>query len=311
MTSEPEPSKTEPGKTEPSTREEREALASRMTERLCDSVEQLLGEQYRVQPGVRPNYFADGLVVDAFRVTERCPRKLAGPSSDYRDSVAMSRRRIGLLAVRELANSAGTSQPMLVSTAVQQVMADAANWPISLRDWVDSLDRAGQAAVAAAAITWAESALRLVGRDSRVKWAEPSQKPKWNVPGRLVQLSASVDAVLGGVSSGEKLLILSDAVPGPADRLRAGFTALVRTLGARHAPLRVTVGSPATGLLQPIPVTQELLELAADRALEMIGLLANPDSAGTVPGKWCGYCHLLEHCDAGRTQLAAGGSATM
>ena len=144
-----------------------------------------------------------------------------------------------------------------------------------------------------------------------MKWAEPSQKPKWNVPGRLVQLSASVDAVLGGVSSGEKLLILGDAVPGPADRLRAGFTALVRTLGARHAPLRVTVGSPATGLLQPIPVTQELLELAADRAVEMIGLLANPDAAGTAPGKWCGYCHLLEFCDAGRTQLAAGGSATM
>ena len=115
MTSEPEPSKTEPGKTEPSTREEREALASRMTERLCDSIEQLLGEQYCVQPGVRPNYFADGLVVDAFRVTERCPRKLAGPSSDYRDSVAMSRRRIGLLAVRELANSAGTSQPLSIA----------------------------------------------------------------------------------------------------------------------------------------------------------------------------------------------------
>ena len=289
---------------ETSTREGRQALARKMTERVCDSVEQLLGEQYRVEPGVRPNFFAEGFVVDAFRVTERCPRKLAGPQSDYRDSVAMTRRRVGLLAVRELANSAGTSQPMLVSAAVQQVMADPTNWPASLRDWVDSLDRAGQAAVAAAAITWAESALRLVGRDARVKWAEPSQKPKWNVPGRLVQLSASVDAVLGGVATGEKLLILSDAVPGPGDRLRAGFTALVRTLGAKHAPVRVTVGSPATGLMQPIPVTQDLLELAADRTVEMIGLLANPESAGTVPGRWCSYCHLLDQCDEGRTQQA-------
>lgn len=299
-------SETEPSEIAPSTREDRQALAARMTKSLCDCVEELLGEQFCVQPGVRPDYFADGLVVDAFRATERCPRKLAGPPSEYRDSVAMARRRVGLLALRELANSADSSKPMLVSAAVQQVMADPANWPTSLRDWVESLDRAGRAAVSAAAITWAESAVRLVGRDHRVKWAEPSQKPKWNVPGRLVQLSASVDAVLGGVASGEKLLILSDAVPSPGDRLRAGFTALVRTLGARHAPVRVTVASPATGSMQQIPVTPELLQLAADRAVEMIGLLAKPNSAGPVPGRWCGYCHLLEQCDEGRTRLVTG-----
>jgi len=291
------------------TREGREALATRMTERLCDSLDQLLQDRYCVQPGVRHDYYTEALLADAYSATERCPRKLAGPKSEYRNSVAMTRRRIGLLAIREVANCPEVSQPMLVSVAVERVMTDPTNWPASLRDWVDSLDRAGQAAVAAAAITWSDSALRLVGRDLRVKWAEPSQKPKWNVPGRLVQLSASVDAVLGGMASGEKLLILSDAVPGPGDRLRAGFTALVRTLGARHAPVRVTLGSPATGLLQPIAVTEELLELSADRALEMIGLLANSDSAGTVPGRWCGYCHLLAQCNEGQAQLA-GGSAT-
>ncbi|MEX0768315.1 MAG: hypothetical protein WD029_07580 [Microthrixaceae bacterium] len=292
------------------TREGRKDLATRMTERLCDSLDQLLADRYRVQPGTRHDYFSEALLVDSFSATERCPRRLAGPTSDYRNSVAMTRRRIGLLAIREVANASDTSQPMLVSAAVDRVMTDPTDWPMSLRDWVDSLDTAGQAAVAAAALTWADAALRLVGRDARVTWAQPAQKPKWNVPGRLVQLSASVDAVFGGVVSGEKLLILSDAVPSPGDRLRAGFTALVRTLGVRHAPVRVTLGSPATGFLQPITVTEELLQLSADRAVEMVGFLAHPASAGTVTGRWCNYCHLLGQCEAGQAQLA-GGSATI
>ena len=86
-------------------------------------------------------------------------------------SLHVSAAATGLLALRRLGDDASDARD--VATAVDEVLADAADWPVQLRRWVDELDRAGRAALAAATITWCTSVLRLVGRDPRIRWADP------------------------------------------------------------------------------------------------------------------------------------------
>lgn len=293
-----------------SDRDARRQLAATATARLVSSIDATLGEQLVVEPGKKPDYFADGVSLDAFSLLERCPRRAAHPPDDFENSVATSRRRIGLLVMRQLSRAADdgrragpTPSVVDVAAAVGEVMSDPEEWPPRLRDWVESLDRAGTAAVVSAVTTWCHGALRLVGRHGGVVWADPSRPAKWNVPGRVVQLRGGVDAVLGSVVRGEKLLLLGDGVPGPADRLRAGYVALVRSVGTTHAPVRVTLGSPATGVMTPYPVSAELLELATDRVVEMVRHRAQPQDAPARPGRWCSHCHLLDLCDEGTEHL--------
>jgi hypothetical protein len=292
-----------------SEREARRELAATATRRLVSSIDETLGDQLVVEQGTKPDYFDDGVSLDVFSLLERCPRRAAHPADDFENSVATARRRIGLLVMRHLSRApddgrlGGTRPRPGVAAAVREVMADPEEWPLRLRDWVESLDRAGVAAVSAAVGTWCHGALRLVGRHDGVVWADPSRPAKWNVPGRVVQLRGGVDAVLGSVVRGEKLLLLGDGVPGPADRLRAGYVALVRSVGTTHAPVRVTLGSPATGVMTPFPVTAELLELATDRVVEMVRHRAEPAIAPPRPGRWCSHCHLLDLCDEGSEHL--------
>ena len=282
-------------------REGRRALATSATTRLVDSIDALLGDRLVVEKGVKPDYFNDGAPVDAFSILERCPRRLAHPAEDYVDSVATVRRRIALLAMRRL----GESSELSVAEAVEQVMSDPDHWPKNLRQWFEQLDRAGSAAVASAVITWCHGARRLVGRDGRIKWADPVMSPRWNVPGRVVQLRGSVDATMGTVGVGEKLLLIGDGVPGAGDRLRAGYAAVLRSVMSGHAPVRVAIGSPATGRRQPFEVGPELLELATDRVVEVVSHRAAPEAAPPVPGRWCAHCHFLDLCDEGTARVAS------
>ena len=308
---------------EPSARESRRRLAEQATARLVEATDAVLGDRLVLEPGTKPNYFDDGVSVDAFSITERCPRRLARPAEDYVDSVATARRRIGLLAMRRLttdvdparsdgplrldtrSRSSLESPARSVAVAVDEVMSSPDGWPNKLREWIEGLDRAGQAAVAAAVTTWCDGALRLVGRHAGVVWADPTRTPSWNLPGRIVQLRGSVDATIGGVVSGEKLLLLGDAMPGPADRLRAGFAALLRAVGTRHAPVRVTLGSAATGTMQQFAVGPDLLDLASDRVAEIVGHRADPDAAPPMPSRGCSHCHLLDLCDEGLDHLTS------
>ncbi len=156
--------------------------------------------------------------------------------------------------------------------------------------------------MAAAAITWAVSVSHLVGTDPRIRWADASASSRWNVPDRVVRLTATHDASTGGVVSGERLLLVADGSGGPTDRLRAGYLALVRALGTRHAPIRVTLAAPSRGELIAVPVDEDLLVLAADRVAEHVGLRVERDRAPAVPGRWCVHCHLLDVCPAGLTR---------
>ncbi len=281
----------------------RRELASTARVRLADSLAHVLGDRFVPEPGTKPDYYGDGIVVSGFGLLERCPRRAVFPPDDYVDSVATARRRVGLLALRRLGDDASDAGD--VATAVDEVLADAADWPVQLRRWVDELDRAGRAALAAATITWCTSVLRLVGRDPRIRWADPSRSTRWNVPDRLVQLTATHEAQMGGVVQGERVLVVADGVGGPADRIRAGYVALVRAVGTQHAPVRVTLAAPSRGELTQVAVDADLLDLAVDRVTEHVAHRADPDRSPVVPGRWCVHCHLLQDCAEGLARVGA------
>lgn len=282
----------------------RAAGAERARVRLVGTLDGLLGGQLVVEPGSTPDYYADGVVVSGFDLLERCPRRAVLPADDYQDSVGNARRRVGLLALRRLDDDASPAAD--VAAAVAEVMSDPTGWPGPLRDWVDGLDRAGRAALAAAVITWCISLRRVVRPDRRIGWSDPVGPDRCNVPGRLVQLRASHEAIGGGVVTGERLLLLADGAEGaggPADRLRAGHVALVRALLSRHAPRSVTVVSPSRGEKVLVRVDDELLDLAVDRVAEHVAHRVAGESAPTVAGRWCRHCHLLEGCASGRAHV--------
>lgn len=290
----------------PDDRALRRATADATSGRLVASLDSLLGDRLVHEEGTKPNYFTDGVVVDAFSVVERCGRRVAHPADDFVESVATSRRRVGLFVLRHLADQPhrdGAPPAEGLPRAVDTVLREQLDWPDGLRGWVGDLDRAGRAALAGAVTTWCDGALRLVGRDPRIRWADPSRAPAWNVPGRLVQVRGSIDAIIGTVVRGEKLLTLSDAAPGPADRFRAGHHALVRALGVQHAPVRVTTGSSSTGARVVTPVDDALLDLAVDRVVEVVQHRAAPDDAPPWPGPGCAHCHLLDGCAEGLEHL--------
>jgi hypothetical protein len=261
----------------------------------------VLGDRLRAEPGVKPDYYGDGVVVGGFGLLERCGRRAAHPADDFAESVHTARRRVGLAALRRIGDDASAATH--AAAAVDEVLVDGMSLGRGLTEWLDGIDRAGRAAVAAAAITWCESVVRLVGTDAGIRWADSSSSSHWNVPDRLVRVSASHDALMGGVVSGERLLLVADGAGGPADRLRAGYLALVRSLGTQHAPVRVTLAAPSRGDLARVEVDDALLSLAVDRVAEHVALRADPPAAPPTPGRWCRHCHLLDLCDEGRARL--------
>jgi hypothetical protein len=286
---------------------ERRRLADEAAARLIATLDVVLGERLVPEPGVKPDRYADGVVVNGFGLLERCPRRAAHPADDFTETVATARRRVALAALRRLGDDASPAAD--AATAVDEVLSERTDLARNLAAWVEQLDRAGRAAVAAAAITWCSSVQRLVGSDGSIRWADPSSASHWDVPDRLVRVSASYDAVRGGVVTGERLLLVADGAGGPSDRLRAAYLALVRTLGTRHAPLRVTLAAPSRGTMERIDVDEDLLTLAVDRVVEHVVVRADRDAAAPRPGRWCAHCHLLELCDEGRSFLAAPADA--
>jgi hypothetical protein len=76
-------------------REARREVGAEYRQRLLEVVDEVLGDRFVVDPSAKdkPDVYRDGLVLDAFDVTARCPRRFAGPSDDaYRDSVRNGRR---------------------------------------------------------------------------------------------------------------------------------------------------------------------------------------------------------------------------
>lgn len=291
----------------PSTLDERQELARRARRRLLDALDAALGDQLVLEEGERHHRRDDLVRVDGFATSFRCPRRLARPADDYQDTVATVRRRIGLLALRHAdehhVSPSAPRAPLDLRASVGAVLDDRADWYPSLREWVGGLDRAGRAAVEAAAFTWASDAARLLGAVERVGWTDPLRPLLWNVPGRAVQIRSSVDAVRGSLRAGQRLLLVGDAVPGPGGRIRAGHLAVVQSVLSGAAPLRVSLGSPASGAIEPVVVDDALVELAIDRIVEAVRILVRPEEAPPQPGRWCGHCHLRAVCDEGAAHL--------
>lgn len=285
-------------------RDVRRDAAASYRERLIAAVDELLGDRLLAatvgRDGARPDVYRDGIVLDAFDVAARCPRRLVAPSGDtYRDSVRNGRRRVGLVALRHLVEEGGTP-----ADAVRAALADRSGWPVGLARWYEELDRGGRVALAAGATTWVVGARRLVGTGPGTRWRPPFPKPAWTLPGRLVRLTAAVDATAGSAPVGERLLVLSDRAPSADDRLRAAFVAFVWAVGSGRVPVRVALGSPATGRMQRTTVDSALLDLALDRTVELLGYRADPSTAPAVPGRACRSCEVLEDCPEGLARVA-------
>jgi hypothetical protein len=278
-------------------------LAGRARERLVGALDAPLGGRLRSGGDDAP----EKVRIDAHSLLEHCPRRLANPAEDYEDRTSTVRRRLGLLALRRGAETSGApggrSDPPL-SRSVAEVMADRAGWSAGLRSWLETLEPAGRVAVEAAAHTWATEVARLVGNAPRVRWSDPFLSARWNVPGRSVQLTGATDAMLGTPRTGEKLLVVSDALPGPGDRLRAGHVAVVHALGSGRTPVRVSIGAPASGRVEQVRVDEALVDLVVDRIAEVAGHLADAERAPTVPGRWCSHCHWRDVCEDGAAFLA-------
>jgi hypothetical protein len=286
-------------------------LAAYARQRAEDAADAVLGDRLRAS-GDGPVRF-----VSVHSLLQRCPLRAANPADDYEDTVGNARRRVGLAGLRHAesmwASGSISADPTPdLAAAVAEAMRDRAEWSHSLREWVETLSLPGRAAVHAAATTWAVDAARLVGTDQprpadrpRPKWCDPFRQPAWRIPGRRIRVGATVDAVMGTPSSGsERLLVITDATPGPGDTIRAGHVALVRSLTSGRAPERVSLGSPATGEIRRFGVDRALLELAVDRLSEFLQLLENPADQPAVPGRWCHHCHLLDLCQAGAAHLS-------
>lgn len=284
---------------------DRHALGQLVRERIESALDDVVGDQ----PGDSPG---DALLVGPYSLTTPCPLQLVHPADDYVEQTSTVRRRLGLLALRRASELDGErtrgSEPDL-ARAVDEVLQEREGWPTGLGRWFGELGRAGRSTVRAAVLTWCVDVTRLVGGAARsgaarrIRWTDPFMPQRVDQAGRRVRLRGGADAVLGGRTEGEKLLLVTDAAPGAADRLRAGHLAVVHSLASGRAPLRVTLGSPATGRLSPQPVDESLLELAADRIVEVVGYLADPERASARPGPWCRYCHLLDDCAEGAAEV--------
>lgn len=282
----------------PGGREERRSLAEAAIRRVGAGICDVLGDRYVVVPGEkRPNVYDSGLVVRRHDLIERCPRRAAQPpDGDFAWSTRTARRQIGLAALRLLQDDSSPVDNLVA--AVHEALSDRSALGQNLAGWLDGQGRAGLAALTAAASGWAAGVQRMVPPDPRVRWADPTAAENWDHPERLVRVSAARDASIGGAASGEVLLLVADSDADHADRLRAAHLALVRSLLSRRAPARITLAAPSRGVKTRIEVDRPLLDLAADRLVEHIGLLADPERAATRPGRWCAHCHLYDVCEA-------------
>ncbi len=286
-------------------RDERRHLAEGAIERVMAGLDAVLGDHHRVEPGKkRPNVYDQGLVVRPYDLTERCPSRAAQPATgEFAWSARTARRQIGLGALRLLDDDSSDASDL--GAAITEVLSNRSTLGMSLAGWLDELGRPGIAAVSAAALTWASGVRQVVPPDPRVRWADPTAGARWDVPDRLVRVVANLDASMGGVVTGEVLLLVADSDADSTDRMRAAHLALVRSVLARHAPVRVTVAAPSRGVKVQVEVDRDLLDLAADRLVEHVALRVDPAGAPTRPGRWCDHCHLLEVCHAGRARGSA------
>lgn len=268
----------------------RTQLAAHAAAVLADRLDAVLGDRLRRKER-RPRDGAGWIDMSAHDLSLRCPARWSVPFDDFATSVPTAASALARLALRD--RDDGEPAGVAVDRVSAQLgdMDPQAAW---FARWYDEeLDRAGKAALRAAATTWAIGALGAV-RGAELKWSPARMRHE--VDGRMIQLRTTWDAATAGAHP-EALLVMSGRGAGdPALELQAGFNALVDALIRREAPLRVRVGSASTASTVRFAVTAELLEHAIDWVVQLVAWRTDSSTAATVPGRWCVDCHLLDVC---------------
>jgi hypothetical protein len=262
---------------------------------LTEGLDRALGEDFRLSER-RPRDGAGWIDVAAYDLSTPCPARWSVPG---RDDFVLSTRTVaaavGRLALRDRQDAEAPADA--VARVLEQLDGGAfyAEW------YEHDLDRAGRAALRAAATTWSIGALASVG-GRPLAWAP--QRQSVDVDGRMVRLRANWDAS-DGRARPDVLVVVSTRPQDPArGRLLAGFNALVDGLLRRQLPDRVRLGSAATASTTAVPVTPDLVIAAVDRVVELVAWRAGDRPPPVVVGPWCADCHLLESCDEGTANRA-------
>ena len=259
-------------------------LASTARVRLADSLAHVLGDRFVPEPGTKPDYYGDGIVVSGFGLLERCPRRAAIPADDFVDSVATARRRVGLARAPP---SRRRRQRRTRRRDGGRRGADRCRrlaGPAAQAGWTSSTGPAAQrwpprrSPGARRCCDWS-------ARDPWIRWADPSSASHWNVPDRLVQLTATHDGPdgrgrPGRTCAGRRRWRGWSRRPDPCrvPRARAGGGHPART-GPGHAG-----GAVARRADRRSTVDADLLDLAVDRVTEHVAHRADPDRSPARAG---------------------------
>ena len=277
---------------------DRSQLLSDARSRLTAGAERVLGTRF-VAEGRRPRDGAGWLDVTDHALSGRCPARFAHPepSTFSEFTTTMATRNLGRLVLQRWDGT----RP--VSDVTDELLARADDLPQWLANGLEPLDRSARAAVVASVTAWALDASTAVRSRPDLIWDGRNQKV--DVSPYAITLSARWDARLGDLRSPTTLLVHSGRVADRAmDEVQAGFVALVACFRGRAVPERVRFSTAGTGQTRAVGITAEVLGLAIDRVLELLGHAVAPDDAPLVPGRWCTWCHLADDCDAGQRFLS-------
>ena len=278
---------------------DRREVAGRARARLGAALHDLLGDRLR-DTGPRPRAGGDRIDVSGHDLLEPCPARWSVPVDDFAPTTRTVAGAVGRLALRERARG---EPPGAAVERVLRSLAEVDPDAVYL-DWYHGLDRAGRAAVRAAATTWAVGALRAVGGRPLV-WVPRRQAV--DLEGRRIRLKGSWDACDRRVRPDVLVVMTGRPLTDDALPMLAGFTALVDGLLRGEVVHRVRMGSAAVATTVAFAVDADLLDAAIDRVLELVGHRLRSDAAPTVPGPWCRHCPQLEACPDGSTSAWRNG----
>ena len=239
--------------------------------------------------------------VDAHLASALCPAQRLAPGEEFRDSARVWARSIGLEALRR--HAAGRADaPRDPVAEVTDVMGESTAHAPGLGMWLDQIDRAESAAVAAAAVSWMVDALALAARHGEPLWHSPTARMR-DLPSPRVRVSARVDAVRE-TTSGTHLLVVAPRPQGTDARL-ARRVALVSAVANGEVPLQVHIGHRETLTRHSHPIGGAEFDRAVSEVADDIGWKLEPSSAPRVPGAGCRWCPLADDCPEGTAHLVA------
>jgi hypothetical protein len=201
----------------------------------------------------------------------------------------------------------GTGGDDPLGFALDALRAEGANEVVS---WVEGLDPAGRATLAARAATVAGALAQQWGPVDSAWGARCELPVSVELAGGAVRCGGRFDVVFGGKPTGLPIVVV-EVKAGPAQphqRADLFWYALLAAWGWEDPPALVATWSAQDAALAPEPVTNGALEAAARRGLEAITRLVRLAAGGEPqarPGGRCSWCAALDRCGPGLDHLRA------